>query len=436
MLAATGLLVLGTLLRGADTAGQPAWAAPQPQRQHHESRQTLHSLDRTEDAVIVTGDKLPSFEGVAIDQLFVYAYSGGVWKQIPWQFDEVAGGHITATEDALLDADDQLIFMASDTGDQSPTGSWIDNAGSQQYPRYEITVSDPISPARKGWVYVYRSATDTDTVTTDYVDYDETQWLFTSSRYTMGVIPYRMTVERLEMNGSGVDILDRTKFRIYVPDLTLLLTEENVSLAETPTVRDGRVRAFITLSGGSNEITLMGYRSRYEFISDMDFSQVITSVGWMRLSADLSPAAVGSTYYDLNTSGGVPVDGHADPVATSPATDWWQVSGSSGTVVQIADLSQLGITRTNYYKDDETIDPNDTGDQRSYADCGTHVDHPDPHMVFHLWYYVLPANQANVGAVYRDYARNPLQSVASEQTYNPISTWDVYLPTLMRSRVY
>ncbi len=83
---------------------------------------------------VTTGDKMPSFGGVPLDRLFVYAYAGGGWQQIPWQFDEVISGHITVTEDALLEADDQLVFMVSDTGDQAPAGSWIDNADSQQYP--------------------------------------------------------------------------------------------------------------------------------------------------------------------------------------------------------------------------------------------------------------------------------------------------------------
>lgn len=172
--------------------------------------------------------------------------------------------------------------------------------------------------------------------------------------------------------------------------------------------------------------------TKAQFAFDVDFSPWVTSVAWMRLSADLNPAAIGSTYFDSNTGGGVAVDGQPDPVATSPATDWWQVSGDSGTVVQIADLSQLGATRTNYYKDDETIDPDDTGDQRSYSDSGAHVENPDPHMIFHLWYYVLPANQPDVGATYRNYAWQPLQSQASEQQYNPTGTWLIYLPLVVR----
>jgi len=382
-------------------------------------------LSRTLDCVVVEGSEMPAFQGVPLEQLFVYVYQGGAWKQIPWQFDEVANGHSVAVEDGALDEDDQLVFMAADVGDQAPPGAWIAEADSHNYSRYEVVVADPLAPGERGWVYVYRSQTAQDVVATDYVDYDPAHWIFTTDTYLMRVIPYRISVDRLELNGSGIDILDRTKFRLYVPELSTLLTENLVELADTPIVRDGKVRAFATLHEGSSELTLTGYRSRYELFFDMDFSSFVSTFSWMRLSADLSPEAEGSIYYDRNTAAGAVVDGENDAVATSPLTDWWQVSGNTGTVIQIAELPS-GEAR-NYYKDDKTVDPADTGDKRSYSDCGTYIEHPSPHLVFRLWYYVLPANQGNVGATYRDYAKNPLQVEANEQHSSGIP-WLVYLP--------
>jgi hypothetical protein len=273
----------------------------------------------------------------------------------------------------------------------------------------------------KGWVYVYRSTTDFETVTADYADFDVLQWLFTADRYRLGIIPFHMSADRLEMNGSGVDVLDHTKIRVSVEGLSLLLTEDDIELTGNPLVRDGRVRAYATYGMEGNELTLYGYRSTFEFVFDVDFiAQLpfLTTLDGLRLSADLSQAAIGSIYYDANTSGGVPVDGQPDPVATSPATDWWQISGNTGTVIQIADLSILGGTRTNYYKDDATVDSTDTGDRRSYADCGSQIEDASAHLIIDLRYYVLPANQPNVGAAYRSYSFQPLQSAASEQLYS------------------
>jgi hypothetical protein len=438
------VLALAMLTSAGQAAGAVGSAAPArdcgdttpcpPGLAHTVEQQAPRTLGRDEDPVIVTGAQMPAYSGVAFHDLFVYKYSGGSWSQIPWQFDEVVSGHITGTVNSSLDAGDQLVFMAGDTGDQAPPDAWIADVDSQRYPRYQIVVTDPLNPAQQGWVYVYRSATDTETVTTDYVNYNGTTWLFTAQRYVLGIIPYRLAAERLEMNGSGVDILDRTKMRVHMP-VPATLTEDELELNETPVVKDGRVRAYATLRDPAGmELTLTGYRSTYDFNFWLDLSGQWFSVDWMRLSADLSSAAVGSTYYDANTGAGATVDGVADAVAAMPPTNWWQVSGSTGSVVQIADMSLLGGTRTNYYKDDKTVDPADTGDQVSYADCGSRVENPNQNMRFRLFYYILPANQPNVGAVYGNRALSPLLAQATEQQHETPSNTPTPTATVAPTR--
>jgi hypothetical protein len=213
------------------------------------------------------------------------------------------------------------------------------------------------------------------------------------------------------------------------------LTEDDFALDETPVVKDGRVRAYATLSDPAGaELTLTGYRSTYDLNFWLDLSGQMFSVEWMRLSADLSSAAVGSTYYDANTGAGVTVDGVPDAVAATPPTDWWQVSGSTGSVVQIADTSLLGGTRTDYYKDDKTVDPADTGDMVSYADCGSLVENPNQNMRFRLFYYILPANQLKVGAVYSNRALNPLLAQAAQQQHETPSNTPTPTATVAPTR--
>ena len=81
---------------------------------------TANTLIRELDPVVVLGSAMPDFAGVPLAQLFVYKYSGGAWSQIPWQFDEVVGGVIVTLGNGLLDAQDQLVFMAAEAGDQAP----------------------------------------------------------------------------------------------------------------------------------------------------------------------------------------------------------------------------------------------------------------------------------------------------------------------------
>lgn len=372
---------------------------------------TSPTLDRDLEPVVVAGQQMPSFAGVPLDQLFVYAYSGGTWHQIPWQFDEVQNSTIVSSEDGLLDADDQLVFMVADTGDQASQEAWIADENSRQYPRYEVVVTDPLDPSKRGWVYVYHSATLASSVTQDYVNFDEVQALVTSDRYLLGLMTDHPSMDRLELNGSGVDILDRTKIRAEIQFLRTY-TEEDLEASRPAATRDGRVRVVI----GSGD--LIAYRSMFQNILWIDLTSVPTRVLWGRFSTDLSPTASGSYYYDANTSSGVVVDGVSDSVATSPASDWAQVSGTTGTMVRVVDSTEAGGTPSTYYKDDGAVDPTDTGDQRSYGDAGVRLDDPNRQFTFRTWTYVLPPDQPNVGATYRSYARNPLQAQTNEQ-YHP-----------------
>jgi hypothetical protein len=135
-----------------------------------------------------------------------------------------------------------------------------------------------------------------------------------------------------------------------------------------------------------------------------------------RVSVDLSPAASGSAYYDANTVEHVTIDGTPDIVATSPASRWFQVSGSTGSVVVAVDWPAEWNAST-YYKDDKTIDPNDTGDKMSYGDPGVLVTQPGLWIDVALVAYILSPNQPRVGAAYSDRFRQPLQVQTADQRF-------------------
>lgn len=129
-------------------------------------------LDRDYEPVIITGNQLTDFITTSTSQLFLYKYTAatGSWEQIPFQFDDVDGsGTYFGEADGLLDANDELAFMAKDMGDRAPNYSWIDDANSRNYHRYEITVTDGTDADKKAWAYLYRSNTLTYTPTTDYI---------------------------------------------------------------------------------------------------------------------------------------------------------------------------------------------------------------------------------------------------------------------------
>jgi len=107
------------------------------------------------DPAVVKGSQLPDFSGVALDDLFVYKYSGGSWSQVPFQFDEVdSGGKYVASEDGVFDSNDELVFMGQDLGSRASTSEWLDDADSKNYSRYELQVTDPLDSPRQGGVCV------------------------------------------------------------------------------------------------------------------------------------------------------------------------------------------------------------------------------------------------------------------------------------------
>ena len=136
------------------------------------------------------------------------------------------------------------------------------------------------------------------------------------------------------------------------------------------------------------------------------------------------------------------IDGAPETLSTTPRIDWFQVNGGAagpgGLVMTIPRVDPRGGTVTNYYKDDNAVDVNDTGDQRSYGDSGLKIDGPfvSPAIIsFTLTAYILPPGSSiNVGTVYFARATRPLQTEVAAQCYAPAGNClRVYLPLVIRS---
>jgi hypothetical protein len=402
---------------------------------------------RTHEPVSVTGDRLWLYHGADLDDLFVYAYSGGTWQPIPFQFDEVDASGVYTVEDGLLDANDELVVMAMDLGEEASLDAWISDVESQDYPRYEIRVSDPVHPGEQAWAYVYRSTTLVPGPTSDYVDWDPVGNQIEAATYRLAFSPtVHPAIDMLELNNSGADALDRTKIRIGatchlpipLPPVSLTLTEEDLTGQQgfAPTI-DGPVR----VGSGDDEGSWWFYRALYR--TDAAFSlddltppepcQQI-EIHWLRLSNDwLDPTISGMapmTYYDINTPGGVPVDGNPDGVPQTPFTPWQQMSGNQGSVIQVLDISLGGGSLSNYYLDEQVVDPSDTGqDQQSFGDAGFRVIAPAGQSTLALLTFVLDPDQPNQGATYLGYQVQPLDVEVVAQG----GQHTVYLPLVFHS---
>jgi hypothetical protein len=390
---------------------------------------------RTLEPVVFTGNQLPLFDGAANNDLFAYAFAAGTWQQIPFQIDEVDATGAYTTENGLLDANDEMVFMAMDLGEQATPSEWIADADSRTYARYEVKVTNPLNPAEQGWAYVCRSATLLP-ASADYVSWDAGANRIMAGTYVAGFAPaIHPGVDSLELNGSGVDALDRTKIRIRAtchlpspfPSIPWTFTEETLPSQPgvTPDI-DGPVR----VGGGTTASGSWSYYSIYQVRAVVDVASfqapdpcTSIDINWIRMSNDwLDPASTGmapAIYYDDNTLAGVMIDGNPDSVASAPTNTWKQISGAQGSAVQVADVTLAGGSIGNYYLDDQTMDAGDTGDQQSFGDAGFRVDSPSGQVAVGLTTYVLAPSQPNVGAIYHSYQNNPLEISTAGQSYEP-----------------
>ncbi|MCI0577094.1 MAG: hypothetical protein L0331_12905 [Chloroflexi bacterium] len=389
------------------------------------------ALERPEDPVVVVGADLPALDGQPINELVLQAHDGSNWQPIPFQIDErlndITGTYVLS-EDGLLDANDELVFMAKDAGQLAAADNWPNDPEARANPRYQLAVTDPLDPDDMGWAYLYRSTT-LSTTATSYVNWDQPGQTITAISYTASFTSTWVGLADLAINGNGVDILDRQKTRITA--FILNLDEEDLATLITPTITIpvvGPVRG--VANGGNFNVSIYG--ARFDFYVVADTSAIPFPIDDLRISLDLNnPAVTNVTNYYNSNGAAVTIDGAPDVVAASPAMSWWQTSGSAGgLVVALPTVNTGGGTVTNYYKDDNAIDPNDTGDQRSYGDSGLFVTDPGTTVEFALVSYVLPpGTTTNVGAAYFARVTNPLTTAATLQTYG---SYAIFLPYVVR----
>ena len=403
---------------------------------------------RNLEPVIITGSQVTLFSGVDIATLYAYAYSGGEWTQIPLQIDEVNSLGEYSIEDGLLDENDELVFLAKDIGEKAGETDWIGDSSSKNNHRYQLQITNPLTPTEVGYVYLYQSDTISPTHV-DYIDWVSGTQEIVSEIYSMGIITSPLQREEsLILNGNDVDVLDRSKYRLRVRcrlgGVGPFIIDVNEDYIEAIFVDfynfepnfDGPVRvgggslswknwsypAMRTSQFGINFDFLSTQVCEFQFVNFGRFEEFRFSFDW------LDPlTSTMRNYYDSNHSTAVDIDGSPDLLAVSPLKTWSQVSGDYGSVVRLTNLSQNAIGEyQNYYKDDSSIDYDDTGDQMSYGDSGFLIEFAKPPEPAQNEYgtlevdmveFFLGPNSPNVGQSYLDYKENPFQVLVTSQEF-------------------
>jgi hypothetical protein len=377
-------------------------------------------VDNSFQPVVVAGAQVGALLGMPVTELFVYSYSDGAWTQIPYQIDEKTpnenGDRVyTAEGDGRLDADEEIVFMLKDMGGQAPPPAWVEGAETDS----RIEVAAQASGGSRRWAYLFHGPQLSQTFEADYVRFSGAAQRVIAEHYQAGFLDNGTGLNELRLNNSGVDILDRTKLRLEIvvrvfgiPVRRLSCNEDNLTqedgcgLEPKPIspVKDGPVRLVWSEGGG------FVYGSLFQTQNEVDLSALpgiaSATIESFRFSWDFAEQGVATstptTYLDANMSGPVVIDGQPDTVPTQSVPAWRQISHATGTIIMTTDLSAAGGTQRNYYKDDSTFDPDDTGDGLSYGDNGFSIDNPNTSFTLETSLLVLPPTEDNVGAAYAE----------------------------------
>lgn len=390
---------------------------------------SAQSIEERVEPVIVLGSELQNFDGVATDKIWVYAYIGGNWKQIPFQIDErndMNGSYFFDADDGVLDSNDEIVFMPFDAGYPAPASSWVLGTEAQ---RYEVTVTDPIDSSVK-YVYIYNSSGLTKTFIEDYVHYDPISHVIKSSDYTIGFDDIHMgLMDEMRVNtsagGDDTDILDRYKFRLQVtPIIFPTQIDEEDLVYNLVDFKDGPVRVIRQVTHQNETVdffvrvdkTVFAYKS---FLNVENTMNINISADWVRISLDFFSSSISMTYYDSNLND-LTIDGSPDtPISTAIPT-WSEVTGSHGTLITIDDFSDLGGTQSLYYNDYNNSEDQPEYETGEYGNHGIHITDPQAgSSAIYLSYYFLSADQGNIGSTYSDFSLNPIMITTSPQEVDP-----------------
>ncbi len=345
------------------------------------------SITREADPVIVTGNKLKKFLGKPKDKLRLYTRKKGNFIPIPYQIDELTpeGEYAftngkEAVEDAdkgLIDDNDELVFMARDTGDRiSPEGWPPENLGGM-----EIEVNDPLD-GKKGWVYLLEFSKPPERSKVDYVSMDLSGGIYRikarnyyldNAEYPPNAFRPTVTLITPAAGGDNTDIYDSPRQRITVSLLsfTVRKNEKDIKTKIVASI-DGPVRII-----NKNEIRLrliwklwiptLGsvtklYYSHYDLPTNLQFPINLDkrAPSRLRVSFDLVDSAIGYKFYNSHNPNPVVIDGIMSPEEKSldrSYPDWNVVTGVHGTQINRFTYPRRlrGKDHRLYYMDDSKL---------------------------------------------------------------------------------
>lgn len=410
----------------------------------------INTIARQHEPIIMTGQSFADFDGAPIQQLSLYSYdaSNSTWMQIPFQIDERTNfGNFAFPPDSVdqtagFDANDELVFMASDLGDRAPV--WIDDPNSKQFVRYEIAITDAANPndIKTGWAYLFQSTTITIGQPSSYVEYVPSPNQDTGQDTVIGVDPVLGKTYKLAGTDKGLfgylsipsvseqNLFDREKIRGKSTNILFRdFNEESGFTFIRLQVIAGPVRIIrnVTLS----LLGLVDAPLPFQYFRNSVFLggtltivplPLNTKITLLRHSIDLSSAASGMQFYNPNNTA-ILVDGASDAninpaLELLPEINWTLITGEQGTIASLFQIPEIGDNQQLYYKDNAQFDSEDTGDGLSYGDSGILITGQEILGEFPLAlkaFFFGPNQPSSLGAELAMFEENPLTTETTAQ---------------------
>ncbi len=397
---------------------------------------SIYAQIRTMEPVILTGTDLSAITGIPVDQVHLFVYKDSLWKEIPMQIDERSiNGSLFESDDEIWDDNDELIFQPQDGGMSVSPEIWINNDDSKNYSRLKMLLYDPVEND-SNVVYLYRSSTIGDTISTTYITYySENDEIFTTN-YKMGFDSDKKFWDELRINEDGSysnDLIDRQKTRIKgkIGFSSYSLTENDYNLTDF-FYKAGKIRVSIktegefSVLGVSQQVTGIGQFYKSFFAAPDNEIDIHYSVSMLRNSIDLTADAIGSIVSDENNDS-LSVDGSSDPVvnddiSVSRTSNYWvKMKFSNSSLVTVGNFSGISNTNKLYYYDNSSggagDETSDTGDMVSYGDIGLMFDNPasGSHNTISKTYAGIDVDLS--GLACQLYFDNPLETTISSETF-------------------
>ncbi len=437
------------------------------------SAQSLN-VDRAYEHVLIAPIALAEFSSdiAPLAQLHLYAYRIGIWQQIPFQSDErgleitaegdtVLNSYFPDVKDGLLDDSDEILFMAQNAGERVAANNWIPDASARSFPRYEITVTDPLT-LRQGYVYLYRSTTlPVSPALPTYVRYtpgpatspaaDTVRGISYVQGHTANGIPDYLVVPPA-FGGNGVDFLDRLKLRIVVdvPIFGMKTINEHDNLVVVAggvrtvegrirIIRQVRERIQIDLFGtpvpvDTIAISLFFYPYSAQLAGEINLTAAL-SARLLRASFDFDPNVSNQAWHNQNTGPRI-ISGASGTLTAAeaqivflPQRNWFSMGSIHGSLTGIFSMEPIANTTQKFYFCDTqngTCDGTlDTGDSRSYGDSGFMITSATAiEARFQLGmsaFYLKPALTRAEAAALNTNAETTVQVAASSQDYDGVA---------------